>query len=222
MSLFPKFYSPLANWPWLRISPHNSLYVIYCLILTAWQWLMSFTCIPVQIEPNKSPLKKRLLTLLLWEIGHLSSPSRSCLSRLTLICEGRGAGLCRWSLPHPTSFEPSFVDCCSYWLITCVSIVYLVVYFLRASVYWNFICRTYLSTAFPSFQGCFYLSVAATPKICLDMFIDFRERGMVKKREREITIGCLLYVCRPTHNLLVYGMMLQLAEPSNQGKYVCF
>ena len=43
---------------------------------------MSFTCIPVQIEPNKSPLRKRLLALLLGEISHLSSPSRSCVGRL--------------------------------------------------------------------------------------------------------------------------------------------
>ena len=92
MSLFPSFYSSLANWPWLRISPHSSLNVIYCLILTAWQWLMSFTCIPVQIEPNKSPLRKRLVALLLWEIGHLFSPSRSCLGRLILICGGQGLG----------------------------------------------------------------------------------------------------------------------------------
>ena len=87
---FPKPYSPLANWPWLRISPQSSLYVIYCLILTAWQWLMSFTCISVQNEPNKSPLRKRLLVLLLWEVGHLSSPSRSCPSRLILIHSGGG------------------------------------------------------------------------------------------------------------------------------------
>ena len=80
----PKFYSPLANWPWFRISPQSSLYVIYCLILTAWQWLMSFACIPVQIESNKSPLRKGLLALL-WEISHLSSPSRSWLGRLILI-----------------------------------------------------------------------------------------------------------------------------------------
>ena len=60
---FPKSYSPLANWPWLRISPQSFLFVIYCVILTAWQWLMSFTCTPVQIEPNESPLKKRLLAL---------------------------------------------------------------------------------------------------------------------------------------------------------------
>ena len=32
---FPKSYSSLTNWPWLRISPQSSLYVIYCLILTA-------------------------------------------------------------------------------------------------------------------------------------------------------------------------------------------
>ena len=51
-----KPYSPLANWPWLRISPQSSLNVIYCLIITAWQWLMSFTCtpcIPMQINPIK-------------------------------------------------------------------------------------------------------------------------------------------------------------------------
>ena len=74
---FPKSYSPLANWPRLRISPQSSLYVIYYLILTAWQWLMSFICVPVQNEPNKSPLRKSPLALLLWEIGHLFSPSRS-------------------------------------------------------------------------------------------------------------------------------------------------
>ena len=54
----PKFYGPLAIWPWLRRSPHSSLYVTYCLIINVWQWLMSFTCIPVQTEPNKSPLRK--------------------------------------------------------------------------------------------------------------------------------------------------------------------
>ena len=39
----------------------------------------------MQIEPNKSPLRKRVLALLLGEIGHLSSPSRSCLGRLIFI-----------------------------------------------------------------------------------------------------------------------------------------
>ena len=102
---FPKFYSPLANWPLLKISPQSSLYVIYCLILTAWQWLMSFTCIPVQNEPNKSPLRKRLLVILLWEIGHLSSPSRSCLGRFIFICSRRQA---LWAkLPH--SFQWFFL-----------------------------------------------------------------------------------------------------------------
>ena len=52
----PKFYCPLYIWPWLKISPQSSLNVIYCLILTAWQWLMSFTympCIPMQINSIK-------------------------------------------------------------------------------------------------------------------------------------------------------------------------
>ena len=104
---FSKFYSPLANWPWLRISPQSSLCVIYCLILTAWQWLMSFTCIPVQIEPNKSPLRKRLLVLLLWEIGNLSSTSRSCLGRFIFICGGRGT--LRAKLPHTFSFVSRYL-----------------------------------------------------------------------------------------------------------------
>ena len=55
---FPKSYTPLANWPWLRISPQSFvcylLFDPYCLTMT----VMNFTCIPVQIEPNKSPLGK--------------------------------------------------------------------------------------------------------------------------------------------------------------------
>ena len=52
----PKFYGPLTIWPWLKISPQSSLNVIYCLILTSWQWLMGFPytpCIPMQIKPIK-------------------------------------------------------------------------------------------------------------------------------------------------------------------------
>ena len=89
----PKFCGPLANWPWLRISPQSSLNVTYCLIITAWQWLMSFTympCIPMQIKPNKTLLRNKLLVLLLWDFGHLSSPSRSCLSRLILTHSSQG------------------------------------------------------------------------------------------------------------------------------------
>ena len=62
-----KFYGPLANWLWLRISPPSSLNVIYCLIITDWQWLMSFIhmpCTPSQIKPNKSPLRNRLKAFL--------------------------------------------------------------------------------------------------------------------------------------------------------------
>ena len=101
---FPKSYSTLTNWPWLRISPQSSLFVIYCLILTAWQWLMinELYLYSEQIEPNKSPLRKRLLALLLWETGHLSSPRRSCIGRLILICGGRGGeGAPVGGAPHP-------------------------------------------------------------------------------------------------------------------------
>ena len=53
----PKFYGPLTIWPWLKISPQSSLNVIYYLIISAWQWLMSFPympCIPMQIKPIKA------------------------------------------------------------------------------------------------------------------------------------------------------------------------
>ena len=44
---FPKFFGPLANWTWLRISPQSSLNVIYCLILLPdndWWALPVFLC----------------------------------------------------------------------------------------------------------------------------------------------------------------------------------
>ena len=92
----PKFYGPLTIWPWLRISPQSSLNVIYYLIISVWQWLMSFIympCIPMQIKPSKSPLRNRFQALFLWEIGHLSSPTRSCLGRLILIHGSLGGAL---------------------------------------------------------------------------------------------------------------------------------
>ena len=126
----PKFYSPLANWPWPRISPHSSLNVIYCLIITAWQWLMSLICILMQIKPNKSPLRHRLLAFLLWEIGHLSSPSRSCLGRLILIHSGQGGPVGKASTQrkrekyqcmvashvHPTGYLPAAQVWFVHWL----------------------------------------------------------------------------------------------------------
>ena len=51
---FPKFYSLLANWPWLRISPQSSLNVIYCLILLPdndWWALPVFLC---KLNPIKA------------------------------------------------------------------------------------------------------------------------------------------------------------------------
>ena len=80
----PRFYGPLAIWPWLRISHHSYLNVIY-LIITAWQWLMNFPytpCIPMLIKPIKACQGKGQGTLLLrtwlrhsevlspWESGH--------------------------------------------------------------------------------------------------------------------------------------------------------
>ena len=51
-----------------------------------------------------------LLALLLGEMGHLSSPSRSCLGRLILICGGWGWGAL-WAEPRPQSifYKPIFL-----------------------------------------------------------------------------------------------------------------
>ena len=90
---------------------------IQCLIITAWQWL-SFTytpCIPMQIKANKRTLRNRFLALLLWEISHLSFPSRSCPGGFILIHSGtvEGGGvrgergwLCPLggTLPRPTTY----------------------------------------------------------------------------------------------------------------------
>ena len=114
----PKFYGPLTIWPWLRISPHGSLNVIYCLIISDWQWLMSFTCtpcIPMQIKLIKSPLRNRFLALLLREIGHLSLPSRPCLGRLTFIRGGWGAPAGR-APPH-TSIQWQRNVAIIHWLV---------------------------------------------------------------------------------------------------------
>ena len=67
----PKFYGSLAIWPWLKISPQSSLFVIY-LIITAWQWLMSFAytpCIPMQIKPPPKKGLSRVGALSSWESG---------------------------------------------------------------------------------------------------------------------------------------------------------
>ena len=94
MNLFPKVLGPfgitLSSRPWLRISPSSSLNFIYqpylpSLIITAWHWLMNFTCtlcIPMQPEPNKSSRKGVLEALFLWEISQSFLPNRSCLGSL--------------------------------------------------------------------------------------------------------------------------------------------
>ena len=53
----PNFYGPLANWPWLKISPQSSFNVICCLIISAWQWLMSFTYIHPVFLCKLTPIK---------------------------------------------------------------------------------------------------------------------------------------------------------------------
>ena len=81
---------------------------------------MSFTytpCIPMQIKPNKSPLRKSFPALLLGEIGHLSSPGRSCLGRLILTLGSYGWGgqlASRVPPPHSKSQLRLFLHICRF------------------------------------------------------------------------------------------------------------
>ena len=96
---FPKSYSPLANWLWLRIIPQSSLFVIYCLIPIANDWwaLPVFLC---KLNPIKAHWGKGSWPFSFERSRHLSSPSRSGFGRLILIrgC-WRGRGACGQS-PH--------------------------------------------------------------------------------------------------------------------------
>ena len=92
MSLFPKVLWPFSYLTLTLNKPSEFfkcylLFDHYFLIVIELQYM---PCIPMQIKPNKSPLRKRFLTILLLEIGHLFSPCRSCLGRLILICGGWG------------------------------------------------------------------------------------------------------------------------------------
>ena len=82
MSLFPKDLWPFN---YLTLAQNKPLEFFKCYLLFdhfCLTWLMSFVytpCNPMQIKPNKSPLRKRLLALLLWGISHLSSPADNVL-----------------------------------------------------------------------------------------------------------------------------------------------
>ena len=95
---FPKFYGPLAIWPQLRINPHSSLNVIYYLIIAAWQWLMNFTCIPVQIELNKSPLRNRFKAFSCERLA--TFPPQADHVLVDLFSSAMARGLCWTKLPH--------------------------------------------------------------------------------------------------------------------------
>ena len=101
MSLFPKVLWPFSylTLPQNKPSEFFECYLLfdsYCLTMIDEIYL--YALYSYAIKPNKSPLRNRLLALLLWEIGHLSSPNRSCLDRLILICGGRAS--LQVELPH--------------------------------------------------------------------------------------------------------------------------
>ena len=181
---------------------------------------MSFTYIPVQIEPNKSLLRKRLLSLLLWEISHLFSPSRSGLGRLTLICGSQGDPAGRappqmsmgqgsmlptysswnfihhtlmWDLPFSISTPPTSLGGCDFFNSIVIrfpfnsisdSSEWLLFYILVVILMWlcKEACRvSCLAVIFTGYPKMFFLNLT-------------RWCGHWFERERETSIGCLLYV----------------------------
>ena len=89
---FPKVSWPFSYLTLTQNKPSQffvcyQLFDHYCLTMTDELYILY----SYADKPNKSPLRNRLLALLLWEISYLSSPSRSCLGRLILIRGGRGA-----------------------------------------------------------------------------------------------------------------------------------
>ena len=115
MSLFPK-----VLWPFNFLTlTQNKPWVLWMLSIT-WSFLpdnewalhiyIYMPCTPMQIKPNKSPLRNKFLVFLFWEIGYLSSPSRSGLGRLIFIHGGRGA--LRTKLPHTLPYLILF-----FWLL---------------------------------------------------------------------------------------------------------
>ena len=99
---FPKFYGPLAIWPWLRTSPHSSLNVICYLIITSWQWMMSFPytpSIPMQINPVKAHWRTGS-----WSFSFEKSatfPPQADHVLVDLVLSTADTGLCGQSSPTP-------------------------------------------------------------------------------------------------------------------------
>ena len=117
---------PKVSWPfsYLTLTQNKPsqffecylLFDHYCLTMT--DELYVYALYSYANKPNKNPLRKKLLALLLWEIGHLYSPSRSCLGRLILSHGSRRQGeVGRW---RPPTFNPCDLVCspapdtCSY------------------------------------------------------------------------------------------------------------
>ena len=110
----PKFYGPLAIWPSLTISPQSSLN----LIITSWEWLMSFPympCIPMQIKLIKACRGKDRGALLLreWPCCPFSSTGLVVHVNLSHLSHNAADTACWW--PHHSGTltgVAQLVGCC--------------------------------------------------------------------------------------------------------------
>ena len=93
---------PKVLWPFNYMTLTQNFFECYLLFdhycLTMIDELYIYTLYSYANKPNKCSLRNSLLALLLWEISHFSSPSRSCLGRLIFI-RGRGGP---WGWRPPT------------------------------------------------------------------------------------------------------------------------
>ena len=96
---FPKSYSPLANWPWLRISPQSSLLSIVWSLLPDNDWcaLPVFLC---KLNPIKAHWGKGSWPFSFERLATFPPQADHVLVDLfSSMVAGRG-GPCKWSPPH--------------------------------------------------------------------------------------------------------------------------
>ena len=168
MTLFPQSFVDLQlSDPWLKISLQSSLNVIYCLIFTAWQWLMSFTyttCIPMQIKPRKACEGKGQLLSSFDSGCAIPFPPRDLVIYVNLSCLSHNATdtACQW-LCHLSILITSVLNSASDRLLISIFLVP----FLEFWPVLSFGSCFFVSSFWQPPCGCFYVLGRAALTLCL-------------------------------------------------------